>query len=308
MRPTRWKPGFALLLTLMLVLIAGAALTGLARRSILRAVASEEAVGELQRRWAVTSCRATFLGHVEKLLDAAEKGPRPGGGTGGPNPTGYARPPMPALHVSCRLAGTDYELVFTDEQAKVNVNELLDARGLADAQRIARSVVRQSAAGVARRVSLRPRVAGSASDDGGSDRPEVAAYGQVFEDVSPGELLGGPGRAGAASALTCWGDGRVSFRRASPAVFRAACERALGGQMTAALLEARRRNPYASLRSVMSRLRGLGAGQKDRIAEHVTDRSRCHGLWVVARGRRRAWYTLAVSVSGGTGESRMFTW
>ena len=67
--------GFALLLTLLLVVIVGIALAGLARWSMLGAVESRDAAEEVQRRWAIVSCQATFLPLVPELLEVAEEGP-----------------------------------------------------------------------------------------------------------------------------------------------------------------------------------------------------------------------------------------
>ena len=61
MRAPRGQPGFVLLMSLVLILLAGVALAHVAHRSIRGALESQSAAEELRRRWAVTSCRATFL-------------------------------------------------------------------------------------------------------------------------------------------------------------------------------------------------------------------------------------------------------
>jgi len=125
------QPGFALLMTLVLVLLAGVALTGLARRSMERAVDAQGAAHELKRRWVITSSRAALLGRAEQILRNAEQ----------PDPESQQRDtetaprtPVPRLFVSCELAGIDYTLAITDEQAKLNANRLLQGRTRGEAQ------------------------------------------------------------------------------------------------------------------------------------------------------------------------------
>ena len=199
------RPGFALLMVLVLVLLAGTLLAGVAWRSMVGALEAQESAEELQRRWAVTSCRATLLGRVEKVLDEAERG-EGNDGNDGEHPA-YANRPVPELRVTCQLAGTDYELVMTDEQAKLNVNRLL---GQSKPERVRSSLVRlmpQLGSGdgdakvTLRAIDMR-RVA--------SHNPaqlEVGGYGQVFENATPGQLVGDRPMDGLASTITCWGPG-----------------------------------------------------------------------------------------------------
>ena len=74
MRHRTAKPGFGLLLVLVLVVLAGAALTHVAWHSLVGALQSRQQVEELRRRWAVKSLRAALLDRAEELLDAAERG------------------------------------------------------------------------------------------------------------------------------------------------------------------------------------------------------------------------------------------
>ena len=150
------KPsGFALLLTLFLVVIVGIALAGLARWSMLGAAETKDATEELQRRWAIASCQATFLPRAPILFERAER-------SGSTRKQNVA---LRELRISCRLADQDYDLVLTDEQAKLNVNHLLKQTNAADAQVLVKRLLSHSlqATGDAPRIQLRPVVLAGAA-------------------------------------------------------------------------------------------------------------------------------------------------
>ncbi len=297
MRHRRRKRGFVLLVALVLVFLAGVALTALARRSLAGALASRGAVEELQRRWAVTSLRAVLLERAEDLLDEAERGRD----ARGKPMKRYRKQPMPERRVTCLLAGIEYELVLTDEQAKVNLNRMVEELGQARAQSaIGRFIMRQVGAdGRTVALELRTQAFGQEASGAGAIPVKVGAYGQIFEKASPARLVGTPQEPGLAAAVTCWGDGKVNLRRAPPEVLMQACEQALGRSVVSVLLAARQRDPYRGLDAVFAELDEIDDDQREKVREYVTDTSTCHGLWIVAKGERRSWHTLAVGVSGG---------
>jgi type II secretory pathway component PulK len=292
LRPRQF--GFALLMTLVLLVVAGALLTAVARRSIVGAVETQQAVEELQRRWAVASLQATLLGRAEELLDEVECGPIAPGAPA----EGYKNKPILERRVTCQLAGRDYELVFTDEQAKLNVNALLPGSSVHQAQSAVTRVVADSGADC-RAIALRPLSAGKKPAKGTARLLPIGGYGQVFEGVGPERLLGATGRDEVAAWVTCWGDGRVNLRRAPAKVVEAACTEALGRDVVGPLLAARDRDPYRKLAEILGELATLKPEIKARIGRCVTDRSECHGLWIVARGTQRSWYSLVIGVGGG---------
>lgn len=303
MRRVRRDKGFALLIALALVLIAGVVLAGVARRSAAEAIEATESVERLQRLWAVRSCRETLSGRVEALLDRAERGP-----VGSNRADTYANPPTPRLHVKCRLAETDYELVLTDEQAKLNVNTLLADASRGEAESVVRRMLGDRLHG-RRSVELRLQAlpVGGGSDDPSALMPRVGGYGQIFADASPGRLVGARDADGLIGSITCWGSGKVNIRRASDAVIRRACERELGAGVVGALLDVRRQDPYRGLDGLLAELDRVDEETRKRADRLLTDRSTCHGLWVIARGPRRSWYTMTVveeALTAGSGDAQ----
>jgi hypothetical protein len=253
---------------------------------------AQSAVEDLQRRWAVTSCRTSILGRAEEILAKAERGKE----EEGQRPEKGANPPRRELRVACRLAGVDYELVLTDEQAKLNVNRLLETTSKEEAQSAVGRLIRGVGGGLSQpvAVNLRPLAVGERSPVAKEVLRKLGAYGQVFDNASPADLAGDGQTAGLAEALTCWGDGKLNLRRALPEVIKEACRKALERKSVEALVAARDGNPYRDLSAILNGLPELDEKKKAELRKVFTDRSACHGLWVVARGRQRSWYTLVV--------------
>ncbi len=300
MRRRAAQSGFALLVALVLVLLAGVALAGIARRSTVAALEARSAAEDLRRRWAVASCRATLLPRVERVLREAEgrlvdldEGEEP------PSEDAYGRP-VPEKRIICRLAGLEYELVMTDEQAKLNVNRLVESLDPDEAEAAVEALIRGAAGAVPADVRLRP----IPDDEDEADEPDAAvglppvgAYGQVFQDVPPERLLGLRPGEGLASNLTCWGRTQVHLARASARAIEGACGEAVDPRAVRALIEARNRRPFRSPAMLMGGLDQVDADERGKLAGHVTGESFCHGLWIIARGTQRDWHTLVVGIS-----------
>ena len=298
----RGHRGFALLLTLVLLLIAAIALTVLARQSVTEALASREATEELQRRWAVNSCRATLLPRAGKVLSAHDAS---AGVRGAASPSRNQPVERRAdLWVRCTLAGIDYDLVLTDEQAKFNPTVM---QGVAAPGSVAPSLERltEQTGGIASQrvnpISLRPLVGldndGSPAEPppGTAGKPMLyAGYGQVFADASPAMLLGRQDRPGPASRITCWGDGKVNLRRAPIGVVEEAMRPLLDQRDTRALLLARDDPERRGLAGWLGAAQSSPPVARSQAERLLTDQSRCQGLWVVARGKTRSWYTFSV--------------
>lgn len=279
MTPYHRQPGFALLITLLMVMLLGAVLAGIAWLSTTGAIQAQDDLDELQRRWAVTSGQANLLPLAEKLFSTTENSqqrqhPRD------PNA------PLTTLRVTCELANRPYELLFTDEQAKLNVNTLLDDH--ANANDVVTKLSRPSYP-VTVQIRTEPRTQSPKPLPTTPSPPSVQTYGQLFTRASPAQLS-----SALTASITCWGSGAVNYRRASDAVLTQACARILGPASLAQFLKARRLDPSCELAVLLGRLDSINQQQKEQLRHRLTDQSGCHGLWIIARGQQRAWYTLAI--------------
>ncbi len=280
MRNPRSHHGYALLMTLVLVLLAGAAMVGLAQRSLADALEARSAMRELQRRWAVASLRATLLGRLESLQKQRE-------GIDPNAPSSEWPDPSTRQRFSIELGGREYHIVLTDEQAKLNVNALLRSNTPGETESIVRGLTPRPSGGGS--VRIRPTRGVKA----------VFGYGQVFEGVWPAELVGLGEGDGLTGNVTCWGDGKVNIARASDHTIRRAIQREVGPRVVRMLLQHRRRHRAEGLDGLLKRIDRLGDDDRTKLRRLLTDQSSCHGLWIIARGDQREWYTLAVSVSAG---------
>ncbi|MGA2230834.1 MAG: hypothetical protein ABSH22_08035 [Tepidisphaeraceae bacterium] len=210
--------GFVLLVILVLLTLAAAALAGVCRVSLRNALASTEDAGELQRRWGALSCETAILPHAEILLQQAEA---------------LRHRPVASLDMDIQLGGQDFSVHVADEQAKVNLNFIYQTRGRAAAEAAARVATRN--VGDRLLVTLRP-----------SDvAPPLVSFGQVFS-ASPATSLS------ASADITCWGDGRLNWRRASAAALAGQCQQALGVAAVQRLLALQSDNPAPGLADLMN--------------------------------------------------------
>ncbi|MGB0769093.1 MAG: hypothetical protein ACPGYV_15475, partial [Phycisphaeraceae bacterium] len=139
----------------------------------------------------------------------------------------------------------------------------------------------------------------SGDEDEDLDQREAEAYsgfGQLFKGVGPAALVGDGDRPGVADQVTCWGDGRLNLRRAPDAVVKRALTPLLGAEGVEQLIEVRRASPEQTLAKWLARItdadpKGLGLA-----SALLTTRSNAEGLWIVAHGPTRSWYTFSTRV------------
>ncbi len=295
MNTHRTHRGFALLMTLVLVLIAGTMLTGIARLSTTEALHANNATEDLQRRWAMRSATRTLLPRAEMLLNDAEGG-RERLIAAMTNKKVQSIDPVSKLHVDCTLGDIAFRFVFTDEQAKLNVNRVIDEDGPADARRVVTRLLRASFNPNSRPAIVRLRPAVSASAE---SLETVGSFGQVLENAGPETLFDTRNGLGAASRITCWGNGDVNLRRVSPDVLHALCDRVLGRQVVRNILKERDKNPHRRLSDIFKAIDSIDDDTKRLAESFLTDDSTCHALWIEAQGHRRAWHAVAIGVGGG---------
>jgi len=262
---------------LVLLALAAAALAGVCRVSLRNALASTEDADELQRRWGTLSCETAILPHAETLLQQAEA---------------LRRRPMASLDMDIQLGGQDFSVRVADEQAKLNLNFIYQTRGRASAETAARVATRN--VGDRLLVTLRPC----------DVAPPLVSFGQVF--TSP------PATALAAGAnITCWGDGRLNWRRASAVALAGQCQQPLGvatGQRLVALQSA---NPAPGLADLVNDPQLAQGQQSVLLIKLLTEQSTCHSIWVVGHGQSgAASYDLCILDQTGDGPARTmrFSW
>ncbi len=269
------QSGFVLVAALLVLGLAGVVMAAAARRSGALALRANAETRRLQRRWGAAGLQRTLLRRAGAILADAEAD---------------ARKPAPCLRRELRLGGMTFELLLADEQAKANVNALYRRRGLTRLTATLRSLLRPHLPDV--KILPAPTPADEMADH--AHRRAFECLGQFVADCdgpTVARLLGG--EAPAIGLVTCWGDGRLNFRRCRREALAAVAAGVLDGSQQDRLLALRTASPGLSLAAALKRLT-LTKARRTRAAAVLTDKSRCYSLWIVARTPTRRWRRLAV--------------
>jgi hypothetical protein len=301
------RRGYVLVTSLGLLVLAATLLMSMGRLSMDRAMQAREAQEELQRRWGQITTQRTVLPNVERILITLER---------------RKQAPVAVHRAKIELGGQKFELILGDEQAKTNVNALLDLYDVERSESRLRTAM--SGTGLAGEIKLRvgPVPASLPTTRQAILRRYVTGYGQVidFDDsTAPQKLLAARGNGPAVLELvTLWGDGRLNIRRASGASLALMDSPPLTRIDVERLIEARN-NMYDPRPKIGSpamtpgaaepvfRLMGEAQLSGDKTNLHLMLGSRCHSLWIIVRDGRREWYSLVVSDQSDPNEPRVET-
>ena len=277
--------GFILLAALVLVALAGVIMAAAVRSSSAAVLRANSAQERLQRRWGEISLERAFGRRAEEMLSIAEID---------------SEGPVVACRRRFALGGMSFELIFSDEQAKANVNAIHARKGRLGLTRALQSLIGPADRGMA--VSVKHVGADSASggeQDEGLAR-QFRCFGQVFGrfDVAAFTAPGDERRARPLELITCWGDGKLNFRRCRPEVLREATAGILTAYQRDKLISMRKEIPGLSLAEALKRLE-LTRRRRKQAQAVLTDRSTCYSLWTIARTSNRQWYRLAIRCDAG---------
>jgi hypothetical protein len=317
-RPVR--RGYVLLTTLALLVLASTLLVAVGRSAVDRTLLARQTQANLQRKWGTISARSALLPHAEEILSRLEAG-----GGGG----------VPTYRTDIELAGDEYTLIISDEQAKANVNVLLDDSEKSDVEaRIRESL---TGSGIGNAVLLHPAQAlvptNQPQDPADQNAPTalITGLGQIFNNLPPERLAIGSAQAGAGAAanITCWGNGAINIMRAPEAALRLALGQALTKLEISRLVTQRDfitalsradRLPGAMLGPTtpanndpdpvnrLLNLARIGPEKRNRVS--LTSHSSCFSLWIVMTDPHRSWSSLYVSDTSNPAATRAwsFVW
>ena len=129
---TRRRRGFVLVMTLVLIAVAGMLLVGVARDSMMLALEALSAQRDLQQRWGAISCQETILRRAGQLFEAEARQLEK---------DGEFRMPQPAsIAGSIMLGGIRFDIRLADEDAKLNLNTLHAFKGKQQAEQTVRAM------------------------------------------------------------------------------------------------------------------------------------------------------------------------
>ncbi|MEZ0263161.1 MAG: hypothetical protein ACAI43_00415 [Phycisphaerae bacterium] len=308
------RRGYILPLTLALLVLAATLMTAVSRIALRRAADARVATDDLQRRWGAASIRKAVVPRADQILSLAHR-------------AAPAKPNPARVDLTLRLGRFSYDLVVSDEQAKANLNAILEEADASRCESRLRSAL--SGSGLANQVRFRPTVgplflpptdSGAPTPPPSADpemavpnpplfkrptAPHVSGLGQVFDGVEPGRLImpAAGQRLAPVDLFTLWGTGAVNARRAPAAALNLAAGKALSQTDVSRLIAARDamargggsmggKSPAQEFKAQLADAIASGARAKANFA--LIEYSQCHSLWVVTRGQSRTWYDLTV--------------
>jgi len=274
-RPSRGRrqSGFALLLALLVLLVTGTLLTIAARRSCHEAMLASQAQRDLEITWGARSVSALCLNDAGRML-----------AQGRMEDTHTSA----CVHRTFILGPTTFEALVSDEQAKANVNRLAAKTGGDLGSRL-RALQSDLSSPLPARAAAGRTVAGP-----GRTRVQHSSLEDVLEVAHPSQLVDLDNPPGGVGRLTCWGDGKVNFKRADDVVLKEMLDGVLTQTQVEEALAYRRQAPDCTLGELLTHLQ-LTLDRRAQAASALTDTSSCHSVWVVAQGTTRKWYFLYVS-------------
>ncbi len=277
------RRGFVLPMILVLLVLAAFAMAGAAQRSFDRAVLATQAEQRLRRDWTLRSATLSLTPQIERILADQE-----------------AQAFEPVARHDARLTVNGYrmDMVFSDEQAKININTLLELRGKRVTERVIDEMTFTSAATI--HLALPSGVIPAER----SQRRPITTWSQVAQDIRVDDLAPFDQNT-LASHFTCWGDGRINIRRASAGAIETLLSPALSTGDAETIVRVQLERPGIGLEGAIAQLE-LSKRDLEVVKQRLTDQSSCYALWLRLEGNSRTYDRLIVHEGGepdGSGSS-----
>ena len=277
-------PGYVLIMVLVVLAMAGSVLAAATCRTSRRVLEAGESERRLQRKWLSVSAQTVILDRAEEVM------------AGDPDADRFSfAPPAVFKHFALSAGGMDFDLVLADEQAKANVNMMAKRRAetgnLDEALRVLQASNRTFLPGRLRPSPIRKVRATTV--------PILyETFDQCLTVEGPWQLVSAQSGEGLASeSITCWGGGKINFRRAQRAALREVSDGCLNEFQIDTLIRLRDQAPKTKLPEALTLLK-LSEKTHDEAMTLLTDDSHCHSLWVIAHDKTRDYFRLYVDQYG----------
>lgn len=281
-RHQKTRGGFALVLVLLVLVLAGSYLGLAAHRSGQAALAAASAEEELQLKWICLSANAVARPALERILNEQQK---------------EIDEPLATARLDMVLGNMNLTLILGDEQAKANANMLLECRGM---QGLIDSL-RQLQAGQRMALAVEPRPAAAGPENLISRWPQkFSSLEELFAPHSPLVILDNPGENGPAQRISCWGSGMVNIMRADALVLRTMVGELLTEREIYRIMKWRLDNPQGSVESALADAE-IEKERHEPLRRLLTSRSSCHSIWIIISCGSRRWQRLYVNQQGDPG-------
>ncbi|MEM6473735.1 MAG: hypothetical protein AAF802_29520 [Planctomycetota bacterium] len=272
------RSGFLLVTVVTMLAVVTLMLSQLASRSMRTAQQAVLQEHELQKRWATYSIRTAALENARELLRAES-----------------LRTGRHASSVRRRVVvdGQSYDLLISDESAKVNLPVVRLALGTEATESLVRSLTTSR---------LRPNQQ--------VNNPELL-LGKRWEDWFDAESIAATAStrelARGTSQLTLWGSQKLNVSTCSPQAIEGLWRALLSRPVPEELLEVSAEFPAPALSAVLARL-SLRESELNAVRPWLTTESDCYSVWVFPSADSTAKSEFAVEWGVGRGKSQRGYW
>lgn len=276
----RSQHGYVLVMALLLIAFAGSVLAVMARRGIFEASDITDTQQQLKHRWAAYSLEKSILPQAKQIMEKIyEKDPP------------EDQQPMATSNLEIQLGSTTYQLTLADEQAKANVNLILNIKGnTTDTAQAIRNLMTEINISNIPKIALKPY-----KWDKNPDIAQVHTFDQVFTNIVPDTFFSNdPDKTEAIDVLTCWGSGQLNFHTASPEVLKIICHPLLGRGQIEKIITQRKSNPEIKLNKALTDA-GVSKKQIPKILKRLTEDSTCYSLRIQWQNERKVTYRLSIA-------------
>lgn len=222
----RRRNGFVLLSVLLVLVVVGVILTRMASQSVRISLACNERIELLQTGWATQSVERAMLPHTGRLLNEQP-----------------LRASTRVITATIPVGANEVGLTISDEDAKLNVNQLYRHAGISKTDAALKRIV-PPLAGVAQQ--LRPRI-------DSRDAPDIPFPSWANVYVVDAVTL--PQRhlflSTATTHLTCWGQQRLNYLRCDRNALEEVLKLKLDPQRAAELAESIHANEKIDIQAAM---------------------------------------------------------
>ncbi len=260
---TRMRPrrrAFILLMSLILIMLVGIVLAGLARHALLVTSEAQLARDELQQRWGRHFLQRALMLRPEKLIARHSE-----------QPVERREMPLPIVETIV-LGDVTLHVVLDDENRKLNVNRLRAATG----SQAAEQTIRRFAGNTP--VDLKPvRISALGIQ-------ELDSWGHVLK-LDPGlsQRQQFEQFRMATESITCWGNAKVNVHQCSDEVLHSVASIAAGPITANKLVALRESEPGMPLQDLLTKL-AVNRRKLAILRGWLSEDSRCYSLWIFAEG------------------------
>jgi type II secretory pathway component PulK len=256
----RERRGYILLMVIVALVIVATALSSVATRSLRMTQQAGNAASMLQQRWGLKTSKDLLLPRANQIFRLNDRSLRSNSNTSNTR--------MSMISDSVMLGGQRFDLVLSDENAKLNLNTLYHAGGT---QKVESVVGRIGGLELKRALALRPAVPqasrfqqsavgeedppagkGDLVNSAQAGLPAFRSWGEVFDlGAMRRNSYDGLLKLDFTRSMTLWGSGQVNLNRVEDDVLIAVLEAVMTPASAKSLQSRLRSNPELDFQSIV---------------------------------------------------------